>query len=369
MAVLRLLRPVDEAARTAALPLSRLVQDGSLRTSQRSRPAHVHHPWTGAAVSLAIHAVLLATFLWQSPGGERTAQSTTIEIVFRQAADASVESPSGDVQTEVDAVPDPAPADQAAAEAPPVEQAALAPAELPPPPPEPVAEVAAEPPPPVEQVALAPVEPPPPPLESVAKVAAEPPPPEEQAALAPAEPAPPEPMPEVAVEPLPAPPPSRPMVRQRPVETPRVAPKPTHVAVEPAREEAPTVAAAPAASGSPAESAAPVSTAAAPAAAAPPPQPQGEIPVIHEARFREPPRPARYPSRAIDLSQQGTVIVRALVAPDGKADDIVVWRSSGYALLDAAALRAVRGWSFEPARMGSRRITAWVEVPVRFAIR
>ena len=94
----------------------------------------------------------------------------------------------------------------------------------------------------------------------------------------------------------------------------------------------------------------------------------------HSGRARRALPPATDAQRAIRrarsiCSQQGTVIVRALVGPDGSADDIVVWRSSGYALLDAAALRAVRGWAFEPASVSGRRITAWVEVPVRFAIR
>ena len=79
--------------------------------------------------------------------------------------------------------------------------------------------------------------------------------------------------------------------------------------------------------------------------------------------------PPRFPPRALELKQQGTVIVRALVAPDGTSGEIIVWRSSGYALLDAAAVRAVRDWAFEPASVEGRRIAAWVEVPVRFAIR
>ena len=211
-----------------------------------------------------------------------------------------------------------------------------------------VAEAETIPPAPVEQIAAVLTSPAPAPLatEPVAQVAAE-----------------------VPAEVQPAPPPSpRPVARKRPAEVAaRIEPKTARAeAASAVAHEAPPPASPMAtSSGASAESTAP----AAEIAAVPSSQPQGDIPVVHDARFRQPPTPARYPPRAVDLSQQGTVIVRALVGPDGSAGDIVVWRSSGYALLDAAALRAVRDWAFEPASVGGRRITAWVEVPVRFAIR
>ncbi len=79
--------------------------------------------------------------------------------------------------------------------------------------------------------------------------------------------------------------------------------------------------------------------------------------------------PPNYPRRAIDLGQEGEVILRALVSADGESREIRVFRSSGIALLDDAALRAVRRWAFEAAQINGRRIDAWVEVPVRFHLR
>jgi len=35
---------------------------------------------------------------------------------------------------------------------------------------------------------------------------------------------------------------------------------------------------------------------------------------------------------------------------------------------DAAALRAVGNWAFQPATVGGRAVEAWVEVPVRFRL-
>jgi len=92
-------------------------------------------------------------------------------------------------------------------------------------------------------------------------------------------------------------------------------------------------------------------------------------PVITNPRFRRPPAPPQYPQRAVDLGQSGVVIIRALVTPDGDTRETRVWRSSGYALLDAAAIAAVRRWAFEPATRDNRGIEAWVEVPVDFRLR
>ncbi len=86
-------------------------------------------------------------------------------------------------------------------------------------------------------------------------------------------------------------------------------------------------------------------------------------------RYRVPPTPAVYPPRSIELGQQGEVLVRVRLDPDGTAAEIVVWRSSSFPLLDRSALAAVRGWHFLPAMRDGRAVAAWVEIPVRFHLR
>jgi len=86
-------------------------------------------------------------------------------------------------------------------------------------------------------------------------------------------------------------------------------------------------------------------------------------------RYRIPPTPAVYPPRSIELGQQGEVLVRVRLEPDGGAAEIVLWRSSSFPLLDRAALTAVRGWHFLPAMRDGRPVAAWVEIPVRFHLR
>lgn len=89
--------------------------------------------------------------------------------------------------------------------------------------------------------------------------------------------------------------------------------------------------------------------------------------ILHEARYRQQ-TPPLYPRRALDLGQQGTAILHVEVTHDGFTRTLKVAQSSGYRLLDRAALAAVRKWEFEPTEMNGKRITSWVRVPVSFVI-
>jgi len=76
--------------------------------------------------------------------------------------------------------------------------------------------------------------------------------------------------------------------------------------------------------------------------------------------------PPLYPPLAKRLNIEGRSIVRVLVNPSGKPEQIELVQSSGSTLLDRAALNAVRRWTFIPARQGTEAVPAWVEVPIRF---
>ena len=167
-------------------------------------------------------------------------------------------------------------------------------------------------------------------------------------------------------------PPPRPKSRPRaPRETVKAAAAPQLAAaapdrVRPAAADAPSTVAALAGGGTAApaatEASRPQSLPAVPTIADGPP-------VVTTAAYRERPRPPTYPRRAVDLRQQGTAIVRALVGLDGETRDVVLWRSSGVRLLDEAAVAAARDWLFQPARVGGHTIEAWVEIPVHFNLR
>jgi protein TonB len=86
-------------------------------------------------------------------------------------------------------------------------------------------------------------------------------------------------------------------------------------------------------------------------------------------RYRHPPTPAVYPPRAIELNQQGEVVLRVRLDPEGTAVEILVHRPSGHQMLDRSAVAAVRSWHFLPAVRDGRPVSAWVEIPVRFHLR
>lgn len=85
-------------------------------------------------------------------------------------------------------------------------------------------------------------------------------------------------------------------------------------------------------------------------------------------RYRENPPPT-YPELARRRQMEGTVVVEALVNGRGRVDGLNVHASSGYHLLDDAALKAVRNWLFEPGKKGGVPMAMSVLVPVRFALR
>lgn len=111
-----------------------------------------------------------------------------------------------------------------------------------------------------------------------------------------------------------------------------------------------------------------------PQAVAPPPDPAPAapappqvIPPRFDAAYLNNPVPA-YPALARRLGEQGRVLLRVFVRPDGSAGAVEVRDSSGSARLDRAAKEAVERWKFTPARRGSQPIGAWVVVPVKFSL-
>ena len=79
--------------------------------------------------------------------------------------------------------------------------------------------------------------------------------------------------------------------------------------------------------------------------------------------------PPDYPIEARRAREEGLVVVHAQVAADGSVSAVEVLTSSGHERLDAAALAAVAGWHFEPARRGGAAVAQAVDVPIRFRLK
>lgn len=87
-----------------------------------------------------------------------------------------------------------------------------------------------------------------------------------------------------------------------------------------------------------------------------------------DAAYLHNPAP-EYPFIARKRHERGTVMLRVEVSAQGGALQVLVEQSSGWPVLDDAALSAVRHWRFEPARQGNSPVAAWVLVPVEFNLK
>lgn len=92
----------------------------------------------------------------------------------------------------------------------------------------------------------------------------------------------------------------------------------------------------------------------------------GERSIAKPNYLRNP--PPKYPAESRKLREEGLVLLKVSVTAEGRAADVQLQRSSGFARLDEAALKAVRRWEFNPARAGVTPVACAVEVPVRFGL-
>lgn len=166
-----------------------------------------------------------------------------------------------------------------------------------------------------------------------------------------------------APEPKPLPKPERkpvPQPQSRPVPEPVPTAEP---AIDPVKETpAPAVTPLPVAAAPAPPDPAPVVVQPAP----PVPEPAIEPPRYNAAYLSNPPPP--YPLAARRRGIEGTVLVRAEISAGGECLRVELKKTSGADILDQAALQAVKGWRFVPAKRGSQALVAWVEVPITFKL-
>ena len=114
--------------------------------------------------------------------------------------------------------------------------------------------------------------------------------------------------------------------------------------------------------------AAPVVVAKAPATVSAPGRADAIEPPHFNVAYLNNPRPA-YPPIARKLGLEGSVLLRVEVSAKGIPEKIVIAQTSGASLLDEAAMKAVQGWTFVPARRGELAVAHPVEVPIRFQLK
>lgn len=75
-----------------------------------------------------------------------------------------------------------------------------------------------------------------------------------------------------------------------------------------------------------------------------------------------------YPSMSRRMGEQGTVLVRAFINTEGRAEKAEIRTSSGYSRLDEAALATVQRWRYVPGKRAGVAEAMWFNVPIRFLL-
>ena len=78
--------------------------------------------------------------------------------------------------------------------------------------------------------------------------------------------------------------------------------------------------------------------------------------------------PPPYPRAARRRGMEGLVEINILVDRQGRVKEQRLHQSSGYNILDRAALKAVKKWRFDPGVKDGKVCEMWVKVPVRFRL-
>ena len=78
--------------------------------------------------------------------------------------------------------------------------------------------------------------------------------------------------------------------------------------------------------------------------------------------------PPDYPELSRQMRQEGLVMLAVDVDRQGLPIKIEILQSSGFRLLDQAAVKAVGHWKFQPGRIGDFPVESEVTVPVRFRL-
>lgn len=89
--------------------------------------------------------------------------------------------------------------------------------------------------------------------------------------------------------------------------------------------------------------------------------------VTAKPRYRSNPTPD-YPSASLRYREEGTVLLLIDVTADGRAAAVALKQTSGFPLLDEAALECAKDWTFEPGRLDGQPVASQAIVPVQFSL-
>jgi protein TonB len=79
--------------------------------------------------------------------------------------------------------------------------------------------------------------------------------------------------------------------------------------------------------------------------------------------------PVEYPRIAIQLREEGTVVLTVAVGADGVPGEISVFQSSGFGSLDQAAVQMMQHWRFAPLMRDGKAVATTTVIPVKFHLK
>lgn len=88
----------------------------------------------------------------------------------------------------------------------------------------------------------------------------------------------------------------------------------------------------------------------------------------YQAAYLNNPSPA-YPLAARRMGMQGRVVLNVEVLASGVCGEINIHQSSGFPVLDNAALQTVKRWRFLPASRAGHALDKWFMIPVHFSLK
>lgn len=104
----------------------------------------------------------------------------------------------------------------------------------------------------------------------------------------------------------------------------------------------------------------------------PPPAPPKKPRTEPQQNPRRPITQPEYPSTSVRLEEEGAVVLKFMVKPDGRVDGdtITVEESSGFERLDKAAIAEARkAWRFTPATEDGKPVASWHHFRVVFELK
>jgi protein TonB len=79
--------------------------------------------------------------------------------------------------------------------------------------------------------------------------------------------------------------------------------------------------------------------------------------------------PPQYPSLALRAGIEGTCVIKGIIDTTGNVVDAEIYKSSGNALLDEAAITSFLTYQFTPAYARDRPVAVWIRMPITFKIK